>query len=181
MYFMDNKTIVPNEIELCRCGYTGEDGFEIYLEPSLGDDIRYQLVDIALNDEKLMFGGLIERDLLRLEAGLCLSGVEFSEEMEIDFKALGMDFMIGIRHREENNYKSNYVRKGFISNRPIKKGGLINVEGREVGLITSSNKSFNLKKFIGMGYILKENLDDKFDNLELTNLPFVKSNYKKLK
>ena len=85
---MDNKTIIPNEIELCRCGYTGEDGFEVYLKPNLADDVRHELVNLALNDNKIMFGGLVERDLLRLEAGLCLSGSEFSEGMEIDFKAL---------------------------------------------------------------------------------------------
>ena len=45
-------------------------------------------------DDKVLFGGLVERDLLRLELGLCLSGTEFDESMNIDFKALNMDFMM---------------------------------------------------------------------------------------
>ena len=179
MYFMDNKTIIPNEIELCRCGYTGEDGFEVYLKPNLADDVRHELVNLSLNDDKIMFGGLVERDLLRLEAGLCLSGSEFGEGMEIDFKALCMDFMVGLKQRREHNYQSDYIRTGFLSNRPIKKGKLVNKEGKEVGIITSSNKSFNLNKFIGMGYVLKENMNDKFDNFEIYDLPFIESNYYK--
>lgn len=180
MYFMDNRTIIKDKIELCRCGYTGEDGFEIYLNPSLADDIRYELVNLALDDERIMFGGLVERDLLRLEAGLCLSGSEFGEEMGINFKALGMDFMVGLKHRKENNYQSDYIRTGFMGKRPIKTGKLVNAKGDEVGLITSSNKSFNLNKFIGMGYILRENVNDRFDNFEVSNLPFTRVKYRKL-
>ena len=52
----------------------------IYLNSSLADDIRYELVNLALNDERIMFGGLVERDLLRLEAGLCLYGHELDKD-----------------------------------------------------------------------------------------------------
>ncbi len=40
-YFMDN-TSTDNGIEICRCGYTGEDGFELYI-PSDSTDwlIKY--------------------------------------------------------------------------------------------------------------------------------------------
>ena len=179
MYFMDNKTIIPGEVELCRCGYTGEDGFEIYLKPQIADEIRYKLIEMSLENENIMFGGLVERDLLRLEAGLCLSGTEFGEELDIDFKALNMDFMVGLKYRREKNFKSEYIRKGFVGKRPIKKGKIYNQEGKDIGLITSSNKSFNLNKFIGMGYILKENLNDKFDNFEISELPFIEAKYRR--
>ena len=180
MYFMDNKTVIPNEIELCRCGYTGEDGFEIYIKPQIGDEIRYKLVDLSLKNENIMFGGLVERDLLRLEAGLCLSGVEFGEDMDIDFKALGMDFMVGLKHRKEKNFNSDFIRSGFLGTRPIKKGKIVDQQGEEVGLITSSNKSFNLNKFIGMGYIRKDRIDNKLEGIERVDLPFIESNYKRI-
>ena len=179
MYFMDNKSVVPNEIELCRCGYTGEDGFEIYLKEEIGDEIREKLVDLSLENENIMFGGLVERDLLRLEAGLCLSGVEFGGDMDIDFKALGMDFMVGLKHRKEKNFNSDFIRSGFVGTRPIKKGEIVDQQGEEVGLITSSNKSFNLNKFIGMGYIRKDRIDNKLEGVERVELPFIEANYKR--
>ena len=180
MYFMDNKTVIPNKIELCRCGYTGEDGFEIYLNPQIGDEIRYKLVDLSLENDNIMFGGLVERDLLRLEAGLCLSGVEFGGDMDIDFKALGMDFMVGLKHRKDRNFSSDYIRSGFLGIRPIKKGKIVDQQGEEVGIVTSSNKSFNLNKFIGMGYIRKDRIDNKLEGIERVDLPFIESNYKRI-
>ena len=44
----------------------------------------------------------------------------------------------------------------------------------------SSNKSFNLNKFIGMGYLKKESVNDKLkSNMELVSLPFVEQKYYK--
>ena len=87
-----------------------------------------------------------------------------------DFKALNMDFMVGLKYRREKNLKSEYIRKGFVGKRPIKKGKIYNQEGKDIGHITSSNKSFNLNKFIGMGYVRKDNLKDNFEGkLEITS------------
>lgn len=58
------------EILLCRCGYTGEDGFEI----SLPFDKIEPLFDMLLNEEEVKTAGLGARDSLRCEAGLCLHG-----------------------------------------------------------------------------------------------------------
>ena len=52
----------------------------------------------------LSFGGLIERDILRLEAGLCLSGNEFSENMDIKYNELDMNFLINKRRRKDGTY-----------------------------------------------------------------------------
>ena len=181
-YFMGNKVVIADTIEICRCGYTGEDGFEIYMDYKVGEDIIKNLIDLSLENENILFGGLIERDLLRLEAGLCLSGIEFGEDMNIDFKALNMDFMVGLKYRKANNYHSDYTRVGFTNSRPIRQGAIKNTEGQEIGFITSSNKSFNLNKFIGMGYIRKEALQDEFNgDLKMVDLPFITNNYYKPK
>ena len=44
LYFMENKVIENNYLEICRCGYTGEDGFELYLNDSLGNEIYEYLM-----------------------------------------------------------------------------------------------------------------------------------------
>ena len=61
---------------ISRCGYTGEDGFEILAFPGPGRD----LVDLLLSDERVKPIGLGARDSLRLEAGLCLYGHDMDPE-----------------------------------------------------------------------------------------------------
>uniref|UniRef100_A0A1X7SDL8 GCVT N-terminal domain-containing protein n=1 Tax=Amphimedon queenslandica TaxID=400682 RepID=A0A1X7SDL8_AMPQE len=64
------------DCRVSRCGYTGEDGFEISI-PST-DVIR--LVDTLLAADPVKLAGLGARDVLRLEAGLCLYGNDISED-----------------------------------------------------------------------------------------------------
>lgn len=180
LYFMENRTIIPDIIEICRCGYTGEDGFELYLNREDGEGIIENLVSLSLLNDNVLFGGLIERDLLRLEAGLCLSGTEFGGDLDIGFKALNMDFMIDLKYRRQYNFQSDYTRVGFTDRKPIRTGPIMSSDDTEIGFITSSNKSFNLNKFIGMGYLKKESVNDKLkSNMELVSLPFIQSKYYK--
>lgn len=53
-----------------RCGYTGEDGFEI----SVHESNIEKLFDFLLKQPEVEPAGLGARDSLRLEAGLCLHG-----------------------------------------------------------------------------------------------------------
>lgn len=184
LYFMENKTIQKDVIEICRCGYTGEDGFELYLNLSEGKEIVEKLVDISMNRDNVLFGGLIERDLLRLESGLCLSGTDFGGDLGVDFKALNMNFMVDLKYRKQYNFQSDYTRVGFTDTKPIRPGSIFSRDGTEIGFITSANKSFNLNKFISMGYLrnkqLTEQLNDNLKgNMELVSLPFLEQKYYK--
>ncbi len=60
-----------------RCGYTGEDGFEI----SVAAEDAQAIGRLLLEDERVKAIGLGARDSLRLEAGLCLYGHELNEEI----------------------------------------------------------------------------------------------------
>ena len=179
-YFMDNKTIFKDSIEICRCGYTGEDGFEIYMDPLIGQDIYKRIIELSETNQNILFGGLIERDLLRLEAGLCLSGIEFGQDMDVKFDALGMNFLLDKKFRNQESFKSDYIRVGFTNSRPIKKGNIYTIYDDLVGFITSSNKSYNIDEFIAIGYIKKSAMNHQLvNNLKVTNLPFIKTNYYK--
>lgn len=76
--FNGNATIVS------RCGYTGEDGFEISVQNS---DIEafmealWAVKDPATGSQIPYPVGLGARDSLRLEAGLCLYGHELTEDI----------------------------------------------------------------------------------------------------
>ncbi len=60
-----------------RCGYTGEDGFEI----SMAAEATETIARLLLAHEEVMPIGLGARDSLRLEAGLCLYGHELNDEI----------------------------------------------------------------------------------------------------
>ena len=87
------------------------------------------------------------------------SCTEFGGDIDVGFKALNMDFMVDLKYRKQYNFQSEYTRVGFMDKKPIRKGPIKDIDGRDVGFITSSNKSFNLNKFIGMGYLKKALLE----------------------
>ena len=165
-YFNQNKFIkTPNskiDLEISRTGYTGEDGFELYCENDFGRYFYDKLINLK-NDKNIVFGGLIERDILRLEAGFCLSGKEFGKEKDIFYKDINMNFLIGKNRKESGNFIGSdniivqkYNRKGIYSNRPLKDNDIIYCNQTIVGYVTSSSKSYYLDKFISMAFIEKD-------------------------
>ena len=74
------------ECRVSRCGYTGEDGFEISVQPDAAQALAERLLAVSVNvpgakqeKQQAMLIGLGARDTLRLEAGLCLYGHELDE------------------------------------------------------------------------------------------------------
>ena len=65
---------------LSRTGYTGEDGFEIYLPPDRAEDMWNALTD-AGKEDGLIPCGLGARDTLRLEASMPLYGHELGDDI----------------------------------------------------------------------------------------------------
>lgn len=167
MYFMENKTIEENYFELSRCGYTGEDGFELYLNDNIASKIFNELIDLSFQNDKILFGGLIARDILRLEAGLNLSGVEFNENMNINFNAINMNFLIDKKYR--NNDKTSKYKQHYISSKTPIKTGSIYFNETDIGFITSSSKSYNFNNFIGLAYIINDLNDINNDNIYSLN------------
>ncbi|MGM7775656.1 glycine cleavage system aminomethyltransferase GcvT [Arthrobacter sp. KNU-44] len=67
------------ELLLARTGYTGEDGFEIFVDNDAAA-ARWQAIAAVAQDGELIPAGLASRDSLRLEAGMPLYGNELSRE-----------------------------------------------------------------------------------------------------
>tara|TARA_Y100000590_G_C15740135_1_gene1019983 strand:- start:2892 stop:3926 length:1035 start_codon:yes stop_codon:yes gene_type:complete len=185
--FLENINIDDDRIEISRCGYTGEDGFELYMDNKTAGYIFQKLIDKSNINNNIHFGGLSSRDILRLEAGLNLSGAEFSQDMGIPFDAINMNFLIDKNYRPIK--KSNYKQVKLYSDKPIRKGNIFSRNNMNIGFITSSNISYNLNKFIALGYIDTSKINNKDElyivhkykknNIKIEPNNFINTNYYK--
>lgn len=145
-----------------RTGYTGEDGFEIFL-PNCRVDEPQKALDIwsRLIEEGAEPCGLGARDTLRLEAGLCLYGQDIDETttpIEASLSWLvkrGKTGYIGYEALAAQMQRgANRVRVCFILKEGIPRSGYnILYSGEKVGVVTSGAYSPILRKGIGMGYV----------------------------
>jgi len=146
---------------ISRTGYTGSDGFELYLASAAAEAIWRLLLE-AGEPFGITPAGLGARDTLRLEAALPLYGQELDEttsplEARLDrFVKLEEGGFIGsdaIARRLEQGHPR--LLAGFIlEERGIARAGHpIALEGEEVGVVTSGVPSPTLGKSIGLGYV----------------------------
>jgi len=181
---------------ISRCGYTGEDGYEI----SIKDRYSETFVKEILKNKEVKLAGLGARNSLRMEAGLCLYGNDIS--LEISPVEAGIDWSISksriensvfIGHESIKKDLSVGVEKKLVGLKPLgrlpaREGtSIFDLSKNEIGRITSGGYSPTLKEPIAMGYIL-ENETEKGDEVllnvrenwipaKITTLPFVKHNY----
>ena len=145
-----------------RCGYTGEDGFEI----SIWEDDAATLADQLLASPDVLPIGLGARDSLRLEAGLCLYGHDLdgtTSPIEGNIK-----FAIGARRRTEGGFPGdNRILKEIASGpsrlrvgiqpdgrAPAREGVEIHdADGKKIGTVTSGGFGPTVQAPIAMGYV----------------------------
>ncbi len=189
-YYHSLKLTVFNKpCIISRTGYTGELGFEIYIDST---DAK-QLWDTLLENAKVKPAGLGARDTLRLEMGYPLYGQDIDDKtspLEAGFERF-VDFDKDFSGKERllKQKEEGLSRRliSFISDtrRSPRHNDKIISESRDVGYVTSGSFSPSLGKGIGMGYV--ENGYDfigskiilKNDRAELsaqvTDKPFYKS------
>ncbi|MEV6393231.1 glycine cleavage system aminomethyltransferase GcvT [Streptomyces sp. NPDC051907] len=150
---------------IARTGYTGEDGFELFVEPQHAEKL-WQALTEAGAPAGLIPCGLSCRDTLRLEAGMPLYGHELTTsltpfdaglgrvvkfEKEGDF--VGRTALEAAAERAESNPPRKLV--GLIAEgRRVPRAGMSVVVGGEVvGEVTSGAPSPTLGKPIAMAYV----------------------------
>ena len=183
---------------LSRCGYTGEDGFEILLpnnETGLG------IVNDLLADERVKPIGLGARDSLRLEAGLCLYGHDMDASrtpVEADLQWViqksrreRADFPGAAKIMDQYTNGAAEKRVGIqpLGRAPAREGVEIQIDGARVGTITSGGFGPSVEKPVAMGYIAAAHTEPgtkvdliirgKAHPAEVAALPFVQPNYKR--
>lgn len=87
-YWSTDATFHGSPVFVARTGYTGEDGFELYLSPSVAPAL-WQALLTAGAPFGLIPAGLASRDTLRLEAGMPLYGHELGVDIRPAQAGLG--------------------------------------------------------------------------------------------
>ncbi len=154
--------LLGERVLLSRCGYTGEDGFEI----SLPAEAALKLAERLLAEPEVWPIGLGARDSLRLEAGLPLYGHDLDETTSPVEASLA--WTIGKRRREEADFAGaervlrelrQGARKRRVGIRPegrvIAREGtpIVGGDGREIGRVTSGGFGPSLGAPVAMGYV----------------------------
>ena len=179
-----------------RCGYTGEDGFEIsVLATGAG-----LVAEALLAEAEVEPIGLGARDSLRLESGLCLYGHDIDETttpVEAD-----LQWSIGKRRRAEGGFPGDAVIFEQISTgAPRKRVGLkpegrvlaregtciTDADGNGIGAVTSGGFGPIVQGPVSMGYVTRKSaavgtpvileVRNKVLPAAVTALPFTPQNY----
>lgn len=176
-----------------RCGYTGEDGFEI----SVANADAPSLAQLLLSFDAVMPIGLGARDTLRLEAGLSLYGHELNETLTpLDSglawlihnrtNYLGAEKIHNQLEQGTNKQKIGVLIDGKI---PVRENTtIVDINNNPVGIITSGSFSPSLQRPIALALINNNNTDDRFYaqvrnrtiTLHKTALPFIKHRYHRI-
>jgi aminomethyltransferase len=145
---------------ISRTGYTGEDGFELYLAPEDAPAVWRRLVEAGA-----VPAGLGARDTLRLEAAMALYGHEL-DETTTPFEA-GLGWVVKLDKGDFLGRDALAAQKaqgaprklvGFeVQGRGIaRQGHGVVSDGGAVGTVTSGTWSPTFEKALGMAYVPPE-------------------------
>ena len=158
---------IPNVL-IARTGYSGEDGFEVYIPSDEATSVKMWNALMEAGEE---FGirpcGLGARNTLRLEAGMSLYGHEISEEINVFEGGLthwlkldkgnfiGRDALVAVQ--ESGGPKRKVIGLEMVD-RGIARDGypVLDLEGKEIGVVTSGSPAPFLKTNIAMALVPTE-------------------------
>ena len=151
-------TILGKPAFMARTGYTGEDGFEVMVEPEVGVQLWRHLLNAGV-----IPCGLGARDTLRLEAAMALYGQDI-DDTTTPLEA-GLGWLVHLDTKGEfigrsvlEQQKAAGVEKRLVGiamqSRHIARHGYpIISEGQKVGEVTSGTLAPTLGKAIALAYV----------------------------
>ena len=192
------------DCRVTRCGYTGEDGFEI----SVNDCDAMALAEALLAQTEVKPAGLGARDSLRLEAGLCLYGNDINETTSPVEAGLAWTIggptsrrrleqgFVGAAHCLEPSGKLRAVARKRVGLSGMKAPAradakIFCAKGEEhIGVVTSGCFGPSCGKSVAMGYIatghalegkeVQVMVRDKLHPAKVTKMPFHPTSYYKV-
>ena len=202
MIFMTAANLNIDGIDcfVTRSGYSGEDGFEI----SVHNDDALQLARTLLAQPEVQPVGLGARDSLRLEAGLCLYGHDLDQDTTPVESSL-LWALSKVRRADgarAGGYPGADIIMGQIANgvarkrvgikaegrMPVREGAVLtDLDGAEIGVVTSGGFGPTVNGPVAMGYVKTELaapgtelfaiVRGKQVPVQVVKLPFVTQNY----
>lgn len=163
-YWFTDGTVSGTPARIARTGYTGEDGFEIYIAPPEAQRIWNELLD-AGREFGIKPCGLGARNTLRLEAKMALYGHEIHASItpyEADLAwIVKLDKGEFIGRAALAKQKQQGVRRKLVGfemrGRGIGRDGYeVRLDGLPAGWVTSGSPAPTLNKNIGLCYLPAE-------------------------
>jgi len=177
---------------IARTGYTGEDGFELFVANQDAVPLWHALMD-AGQEHGIRAAGLSSRDTLRLEAGMPLYGNELSTELTPFDAGLGRvvkfdkpgDFIgrSALEAVKDSPPRRRLVGLVARGRRVPRHGFPVTKDGAVVGEVTSGAPSQTLGRPIAMAYVdtgveegLAVDIRGSHEPMDLVELPFYRRN-----
>jgi aminomethyltransferase len=163
-YWFAQGTVRGQDAVVSRTGYTGEDGFEVYVKPQHAAALWNALLEVG-TPLGLVPCGLGARDTLRLEAKMALYGNDIDDRHTVLEADLGWILKLEkgefIGKLPLTKQKAEGIRRKLIGFEMIGRGIArshypIVKEGQPIGEVTSGSPAPWLEKNIGLGYVTVE-------------------------
>ena len=160
-YWFANGEVANVRVTISRTGYTGEDGFEVFVPPNAAERVWDAILQ-AGKPAVVIPAGLGARDTLRLEASMRLYGNDMDESTTVVEADLGWivgwkkDEFLGadVLKRQKAEGPARRLAGFEMLDRAIARHGYdVYVDGAKAGVVTSGTQTPYLKKAIGMAYL----------------------------
>ena len=145
-------------VVISRTGYTGEDGFEIYLPVDAAVDVWKALIA----HEAVSPAGLGSRDTLRLECGMALYGndiddrstpIEAGLRWTVKLKAGDFTGRDVLARQVEQGVEKTLVGLEISGRGIARHGHELKHDGETVGRVTSGTRCPTIEKAVALGYL----------------------------
>jgi aminomethyltransferase len=160
-YWFAHGEVANVRATISRTGYTGEDGFEIFVPPQSADRVWLAILEAGAA-ARVIPCGLGARDTLRLEASMRLYGNDIDETTTVLEAGLGWtvgwdkpDFLGAgaLRAQRASGVTRRLVGFEMIDRAIARHGHAVYLNGLHAGEVTSGTQTPFLRKAIGMAYL----------------------------
>jgi len=160
-YWFASGEVANARATISRTGYTGEDGFELFVSPQSAESVWSAVLD-AGRAAGVRPVGLGARDTLRLEAAMRLYGNDIDETTSV--LEAGLGWVVGwdkpvfngrdalVRQKAEGASRK-LVGFEMVERGIARHGYEVYIGSEKVGAVTSGTLTPYLKKAIGMAYV----------------------------
>jgi aminomethyltransferase len=160
-YWFTTGEVAGVRSTISRTGYTGEDGFEVFVPPASAERVWNAMLE-AGRAAGVVPAGLGARDTLRLEASMRLYGNDMDESTTVVEADLG--WIVGwkkpeflghdvLQHQKADGARRKLVGFEMVDRAIARHGHDVYVDGAHAGTVTSGTQTPFLKKAIGMAYV----------------------------